>query len=151
MSTHRFVITASLLTMALTFGCGSSEETHTGHRGRRSTSGGESASHVHSRNQPHASSHETATVVEADEASPSAVDQSESAEDVEITRQIRVAVVGDSSLSFGARNCTIVTIGAVVTLRGEVDTDDERNAIDRHAHEVTGVRRVDNMLVVTAE
>jgi osmotically-inducible protein OsmY len=148
MSTHRLVITAALLATSLAFGCGGTEP-RSGHRARRSTSGGERRGDVHSRNQPHASSHESATLVEADETSPSAMDQSESAEDVEITRQIRVAVVGDSSLSFGARNCTIVTVGAVVTLRGEVGTDDERNAIDRHAHDVTGVRRVDNMLVVT--
>lgn len=79
---------------------------------------------------------------------PTAAEQSESGDDVEITRQIRVAVVGDSSLSFGARLCTIITRDRVVTLRGDVATGAERDAIDRHAHDVTGVVRVDDLLSV---
>jgi osmotically-inducible protein OsmY len=79
---------------------------------------------------------------------PTAMDQSESAEDLEITRQIRAAVVGDSSLSVAARNVTIVTRDAVVTLRGNVTSNAERDAIDRHAHQVSGVQRVENMLSV---
>lgn len=82
------------------------------------------------------------------DAAPTALDQSEDATDVEITRRIREAVVGDSSLSFGARNCVIVTQHGVVTLRGDV-TRAERDAIDRHAREVAGVTRVDDLLNVT--
>jgi len=75
-------------------------------------------------------------------------DQSESAVDLEITRHIRAAVVDDASLSFGARNCTIITRGGVVTLRGEV-TGVEAEAISRHAQRAPGVSRVDNDFRVT--
>jgi len=73
------------------------------------------------------------------------MDQSESAEDLEITRQIRSAVFGDSSLSFSARNCTIITRDTIVTLRGSV-THAESVLIEQHAHEAPGVTRVDNLL-----
>jgi osmotically-inducible protein OsmY len=79
---------------------------------------------------------------------PTAMDQSEAPEDLEITRQIRAAVVGDSSLSIPARNVTIVTHDAVVTLRGNVDSNMERDAIAHHAQHVAGVERVDNMISV---
>jgi len=79
---------------------------------------------------------------------PTALDQGESSSDVEITRQIRSAVMGDSSLSFGARNCVIVTQNGDVTLRGDV-TAAESDAIERHAHAVAGVTHVTNDLHAT--
>ncbi len=79
---------------------------------------------------------------------PNAMDQSEAAADVEITRQIRSAVVSDSSLSFGARNAVIITNAGRVTLRGEV-TGAESAAIERHARAAPGVRDVVNDLSVT--
>jgi len=75
-------------------------------------------------------------------------DQSESEADRSITQQIRKAVVADSTLSTKAKNCTIVTIGGVVTLRGSVDTEVERLAIGSKADGVSGVRRVQNNLKI---
>ena len=86
---------------------------------------------------------------EADDDTPTAFDQSNDERDLEITQAIRVAVVGDDSLSFTARNCTIVTVDAVVTLRGDVNTAAESAAIERHAQAVDGVSRVDNLLSVS--
>ncbi len=86
----------------------------------------------------------TTHVDDMDGGAPTAMDQSESAEDLEITRQIRSAVVGDSALSFSALNCTIITRATVVTLRGSV-TRAESVVIERHAHEAPGVTRVNNM------
>lgn len=83
-----------------------------------------------------------------DERALTAGDQAENAADLEITRHIRAAVVDDASLSFGARNCTIITRGGVVTLRGEV-TGVEAEAISRHAQRAPGVSRVDNDFRVT--
>jgi len=83
-----------------------------------------------------------------DERELTAGDQSENAVDLEITRHIRAAVMDDSSLSFGARNCTIITRDGVVTLRGEV-TGVEAQSISRHAQRAPGVARVDNDLSVT--
>lgn len=77
------------------------------------------------------------------------MDQSNDPVDLEITRSIRAAVVGDGSLSFGARNVVIVTRAAVVTLRGDVETAAERTAIDAHAHAAPGVTRVENLLEVS--
>lgn len=84
-----------------------------------------------------------------DDDAPTAFDQSNDERDLEITQAIRVAVVGDDTLSFTARNCTIVTVDAVVTLRGDVNTAAESATIERHAQAVAGVSRVDNLLSVS--
>ena len=75
-------------------------------------------------------------------------DQSESEEDRRITQEVRKAVVADAAMSIKAKNCTIITIGSVVTLRGTVDSASERSAIAGKAGAVRGVLRVDNKLDV---
>lgn len=84
----------------------------------------------------------------ADPDLPTADEQSMAPEDVETTRLIRQAVVDDAALSMGARNVVIVTREHVVTLRGDVGTDDERDIIERHARGVSGVSRVENRITV---
>jgi hypothetical protein len=74
----------------------------------------------------------------------------ESEADLEITRRIHDSVRRDPSLSTAARRVTIVTLGAVVTLRGNVTSNREREAIDRHARAVAGVQRIENTLSVHA-
>jgi osmotically-inducible protein OsmY len=144
------VAIAMALTTTLAIGCSHGEE-RGDRRARADTSGAERRADARERRAAAEAREEAdeagATVADAEV--PTAFDQSESAEDLEITRQIRAAVVSDSSLSFGARNVTIITADAVVTLRGDVSSNAERDAIDRHAHETAGVSRVDNMLVVT--
>ena len=76
-----------------------------------------------------------------------AADQSNEPADLEITRRIRAAVVMDSALSVGARNCTIITRNSVVTLRGNVSRAEQRR-IAAHAQAVPGVTRVENHLAV---
>jgi BON domain len=85
----------------------------------------------------------------AEEALPTAMDQSNEPADLEITRLIREAVVADATLSIGARNVTIITRSARVTLRGDVSSEGERATIGAHAHHVSGVVDVDNHLTVT--
>lgn len=80
-------------------------------------------------------------------AAATAADQSNEPADLEITRRIRAAVVMDSALSVGARNCTIITRGSVVTLRGNVSRAEQRR-IAAHAQAVPGVSRVENLLAV---
>lgn len=75
-------------------------------------------------------------------------DQSESAADRTITQQIRQAVVGDDSLSTDAKNIKIITTNGVVTLRGPVNSDRERNEIARKARAISGVKNVDNQLEI---
>ena len=66
------------------------------------------------------------------------MDQGPSAADRKITRDIRQAVMNDSSLSFIAKNVKIITINGKVTLRGPVKTEAERTAIEAAARKVVG-------------
>jgi hyperosmotically inducible protein len=59
-------------------------------------------------------------VRDRDENAKTADQQSNSKEDLEITRKIRRALVEDKSLSTSAHNVKIVTVDRVVTLRGPV-------------------------------
>jgi hyperosmotically inducible protein len=73
-------------------------------------------------------------------------DQSEAKSDLQITKEIRQAVVGDSSLSFNAKNVKIVTDDGKVILRGSVATGDERSTIESYARQVAGAGHVDNQI-----
>ena len=136
--------------IALSLGCSAAAPARATGHSRAATSGGDhtadSAERRDVRTTHHAAAPAAVTAVTAD--APTATDQSETSADLEITRQIRVAIVGDSTLSWSALNCTIVTNRAVVTLRGDVGTEAERNTIERHARAVAGVVRVDDMLHV---
>ena len=77
-----------------------------------------------------------------------AADQGNSDGDIAITQAIRSAVSRDDSLSMSARNVAIITVDSVVTLRGNVNSANERSTVERHAAEVDGVARIDNQLVV---
>ena len=68
----------------------------------------------------------------------SAMGQSQSAVDRKITRDIRQAVLNDSTLSPRAKNVKIITIDGRVTLRGPVKTEAERTAIEATARRVVG-------------
>ncbi len=77
-----------------------------------------------------------------------AADQSDSEPDRKITQQIRKALMDDDSLSFAAKNVTIVTRKGKVTLRGQVDNARERSAVVAAAGNVVGATRVDDKLFV---
>jgi osmotically-inducible protein OsmY len=77
------------------------------------------------------------------------MDQGSSEADRNTTQQIRRLVVGDSSLSFTAKNVKIITINGKVTLRGAVKTDDERMKVAAAARKVAGDAQVENYLEVT--
>jgi osmotically-inducible protein OsmY len=74
--------------------------------------------------------------------------QSESEADRTITQRIRQAIVDDNSLSTNAKNIKIITINGVVTLRGPVNNDREKNEIGRKVQSVSGVKNVDNQLEI---
>ncbi len=78
------------------------------------------------------------------------MDQSNTARDTEITAAIRRSITDDPSMSVDARNCKVIKAGGVVTLRGVVNTQAEKDAIDRIARAVPGVTRVDNQLEIKA-
>jgi hyperosmotically inducible periplasmic protein len=77
--------------------------------------------------------------------------QSNNKVDVELTRQIRRAVMKDSSLSTMAHNVKIVSANGDVTLRGPVKTEHERTVIGDKAQAVAGVKNVDNQLEVKGQ
>lgn len=96
----------------------------------------------------------TDTATPADRSTPqgnatTAMDQSNSSEHIDITARIRRAVMDDDALSTGAKNGTIVTDGTgTVTLRGNVQSQAEKDAIAMKAVAVVGSGRVVNQLVV---
>ena len=81
-------------------------------------------------------------------ASDPALDTTESNEDRESVGEIRALLAADSSLSPGARQVRIVARKGRVWLRGQVNTPEERAAIERAARKAANVRDVRNELVV---
>ncbi len=76
------------------------------------------------------------------------MDQSESEEDRTITARVRQALTQDDTLSTNAQNVKVVTRDGVVTLRGPVESQQERTAVASKARQVAGVKRVDDQLEV---
>jgi cytoskeletal protein RodZ len=76
------------------------------------------------------------------------LDQSNAQADVRITQAIRKAVMAENSLSFTAKNVKIITEGGHVTLRGPVNSSDERAKIVAFAKQASGVLSVDDQLEV---
>jgi hypothetical protein len=68
--------------------------------------------------------------------------------DEDSIRQIRELLAADRSLSPSARNVTIVARDGIITLRGQVNTAQERAAIERAARRGGGVIEVRNELAV---
>jgi hyperosmotically inducible protein len=76
------------------------------------------------------------------------VDQAENGPDLQISQDIRKAIVADDSLSLDAHNVKVITAAGIVTLRGPVKSEQEKTAIEAKAKQVAGVTRVDNFLEV---
>jgi osmotically-inducible protein OsmY len=84
---------------------------------------------------------------------PSAVtpeDQGNNESDLKITQEIRQGVMKLDDTSMDAKNVKIITSGGVVTLRGPVDSAQEKAEIARLAQSTSGVTRVDNQIEVTS-
>ena len=77
-------------------------------------------------------------------------DQSESYADRTITQKIRQAIMADDSISMTGKNIKVITINGIVTLRGPVLNDREKNAIALKANNIPGVVRVDNQLEIAS-
>jgi len=78
-------------------------------------------------------------------------DQSESKADLSITQEVRKAIVADKSLSTNAHNVKVITADGIVTLRGPVNTAEEKAKITAAAQRVVGVKRVDNQLEIARQ
>jgi hyperosmotically inducible periplasmic protein len=82
-----------------------------------------------------------------DDQSQTATDQSNDPADIKISADIRKKVVDDGSLSMMAKNVKIITVDGAVTLRGPVETDKEKAAIESHAKS-SGAQKISNELEV---
>ena len=76
-------------------------------------------------------------------------DQANSSPATQTTAAIRRAVMGDDSLSMTAKNIKIITAGDTVTLRGPVQSAEEKTKIEQLAKSAAGGAQIDNQLEVT--
>ncbi|MDZ4401758.1 PRC-barrel domain-containing protein [Prosthecobacter sp.] len=76
------------------------------------------------------------------------IDQGSSKADTSITAQIRRDVTALNNISVNAQNVKIITLNGRVTLRGPVNTADERQLIGSIAERIVRAKNVDNQLEV---
>jgi hyperosmotically inducible protein len=74
--------------------------------------------------------------------------QKETAADRELAKKIRKSIASDSSLSTYAHNVKVIVRDGMVTLKGPVKSDDEKNAVGAKANEIAGADKVQNELTV---
>jgi hyperosmotically inducible periplasmic protein len=77
--------------------------------------------------------------------------QSNSKDDLALTQKVRQAVMKDGSLSMDAKNVKIIAQDGKITLKGPVDSQQEKDTIGTEAGEIAGKDKVDNQLEVKAE
>lgn len=76
------------------------------------------------------------------------LDQGNSWSDVNMTAAIRKEIMAADGLSIDGRNIKIITIDGRVTLRGPVDSAEEKRRIDHIAKNIAGQTNVDSQLEV---
>lgn len=69
--------------------------------------------------------------------------------DLDIAAAIRRILVQDDALSRNGHDVKVTTHGGVVTLRGPVDSPAEKSKIDQLAHQIRGIRQIDNQWEVS--
>jgi osmotically-inducible protein OsmY len=75
-------------------------------------------------------------------------DQSNEKADLNVTQEIRKAIMADESLSMNAKNVKIITANGIVTLRGPVNTPQEKATIEAKAQSIAGANNVDSQLEI---
>jgi hyperosmotically inducible periplasmic protein len=79
---------------------------------------------------------------------PTADQQRDTRSDRDITQQIRRSIMNDKSLSTYAHNVKVITQQGQVTLKGPVQSEDEKKSIEAKAAEVVGENKVSSELNV---
>jgi osmotically-inducible protein OsmY len=74
--------------------------------------------------------------------------QGKSKDDLDMTKNVRKAIMDDKSLSTYAHNVKVITNNGVVTLKGPVRSADEKAAIAAKAADVAGAANVKNRITV---
>ena len=75
----------------------------------------------------------------------------ETTSDRDIMQKIRKAIMADKSLSTYAHNVKVISEHGKVTLKGPVNTDEERNNIEAKATAVAGAGKVTNQIAVKGD
>jgi hyperosmotically inducible periplasmic protein len=75
------------------------------------------------------------------------MDQSNDQRDLDMTQKIRKALVADDSLSNNAKNIKVITVNGIVTLRGPVDSAEERKKIVAKAKSIAN-GKINNQLEI---
>jgi sporulation protein YlmC with PRC-barrel domain len=76
------------------------------------------------------------------------LDQGNSQADIDTTAEIRKEIIADKDMSINARNVKIITQNGHVTLRGPVNTAEEKRVIGEIADRIARSENVDNQLEV---
>lgn len=92
-----------------------------------------------------------APVALAQDSSRTADQQKSNKSDLELAQQIRRSVFSDKVLSTAAHNVKIISRDGTVTLRGNVNSPEEKKAIEDKAIEVAGTGKVTSELTVTPD
>jgi hyperosmotically inducible periplasmic protein len=79
---------------------------------------------------------------------PTAEQQKNNSSDLERTRLIRRAIVGEKGLSVYAQNVKIITRNGTVTLKGPVRSEEEKKTVEQKAVEIAGAANVKNELEI---
>jgi hyperosmotically inducible periplasmic protein len=79
---------------------------------------------------------------------PTADQQKENSNDRELAQQIRRALVKDKSLSSNAHNVKVITQNGAVTLKGPVNSEQEKQAVEAKAAQIAGADKVNSEIQV---
>jgi hyperosmotically inducible protein len=82
---------------------------------------------------------------------PTADRQKENATDRQLTQQIRRALVKDKSLSTNAHNVKVIAQDGTVTLKGPVNSESEKQAVEAKAAQIAGSDQVTSDLQVRSK
>ena len=86
-------------------------------------------------------------VRDRDDRAVTPIDQSNTAQDVDLTQRIRSGITSIDSMSVQARNVKVITQDGVVTLRGPVESEQEKATIEMLARNA-GATRIDNQIEI---
>ncbi len=78
-------------------------------------------------------------------------DQKENQDDITISAEVRKQLMSNHDLSTDAQNVKVVTKNGVVTLRGPVASDTEKQTVHAAAQNVPGTQRVDDQLEIKSK
>lgn len=86
-------------------------------------------------------------VRDRDSSEKTPIDQNENQKDINITADIRKQIVA-TDMSTNAHNIKIITQDGKVTLRGPVNSEDEKSRVEKIAQDVAGKDQVDSQIEI---